>query len=146
MEAYLPYFWLVVIVAAAVVEGATAQLVSIWFVAGGVGALIADLCGADLWVQATVFIVVTALTILATRPLVKKLLNFKRIDTNAGRYIGKTGIVIIEINNMLGVGQVNVLGSIWTARSEDNSVIEVGKHVLVKSIEGVKVIVTELNS
>ncbi len=146
MEAYLPYFWLVVIVVAAVVEGATAQLVSIWFVAGGVGALIADLCGADLWVQAIVFIVVTALTILATRPLVKKLLNFKRIDTNAGRYIGKTGVVIIEINNMLGVGQVNVLGSIWTARSEDNSVIEVGKHVLVKSIEGVKVIVTELNS
>jgi len=146
MEAYLPYFWLVVIVVAAVVEGATAQLVSIWFVAGGVGALIADLCGADLWVQAIVFIVVTALTILATRPLVKKLLNFKRIDTNAGRYIGKTGVVIIEINNMLGVGQVNVLGSIWTARSEDNSVIDVGKHVLVKSIEGVKVIVTELNS
>jgi membrane protein implicated in regulation of membrane protease activity len=146
MEAYLPYFWLVVIAVAAVVEGATAQLVSIWFVAGGVGALIADLCGADLWVQAIVFIVVTALTILATRPLVKKLLNFKRIDTNAGRYIGKTGVVIIEINNMLGVGQVNVLGSIWTARSEDNSVIDVGKHVLVKSIEGVKVIVTELNS
>ena len=44
MEAYLPYFWLAVIVVAAVVEGATAQLVSIWFVAGGVGALIADLC------------------------------------------------------------------------------------------------------
>ncbi len=144
MEAYLPYFWLVVIVVAAVVEGATAQLVSIWFVAGGVGALIADLCGADLWLQAVVFVVVSAVTLLATRPLVKKLLNFKRVDTNAGRYIGKTGIVIIEINNMLGVGQVNVLGSIWTARSEDSSVIEVGEHVLIKSIEGVKVIVTKI--
>ena len=144
MEAYLPYFWLVVIVVAAVVEGATAQLVSIWFVAGGVGALIADLCGADLWLQAVVFVVVSAVTLLATRPLVKKLLNFKRVDTNAGRYIGKTGIVIIEINNMLGVGQVNVLGSIWTARSEDSSVIEVGEHVLIKSIEGVIVIVTKI--
>lgn len=141
MEAYMPYIWLAVIIVAAVVEGVTAQLVSIWFVAGGVGALIADLCGANLWVQTVVFVVVTALTLIVTRPLVKKLMNFKHVDTNAGRYIGKIGIVTIEINNTLGTGQVNVSGSIWTARSDDGSVIEVGKHVSIKSIEGVKLIV-----
>ena len=141
MEAYLPYFWLAVIVVAAVVEGATAQLVSIWFVAGGVGALIADLCGADFWFQAVIFVVITALTLLVTRPLVRKLLDFKKVDTNADRYIGKVGIVITEINNTLGVGQVNVLGSIWTARSADGSIVEVGQQVLIKSIEGVKLIV-----
>ncbi len=141
MEAYLPYLWLAVIVVAAVVEGVTAQLVSIWFVAGGVGALIANLCGATLWVQTIVFVLVTALTLAATRPLVKKLLDFKRVDTNAGRYIGKIGIVTMQINNTLGSGQVNVSGSIWTARSEDGSTVEIGEHVLIKSIEGVKLIV-----
>lgn len=145
MEAYMPYIWLAVIVVAAVVEASTAQLVSIWFVVGGIGALIAELCGAPLWVQTVVFVVVTGITLLITRPLVKKLLNFKKEDTNAGRYIGKIGIVTGEINNQLGTGQVNVMGSIWTARSSDGSVIEIGTNVLVKSIEGVKLIVDVLN-
>ncbi|MBE6831296.1 NfeD family protein [Clostridium sp. KNHs216] len=145
METYLPYFWLAVIIVAAVVEGSTAQLVSIWFVAGGVGALIANLCGAELWTQTVVFVVVTAITLVSTRPLVKKLMNFKKEETNADRYIGKDGIVIAEINNTLGVGQVNVLGSVWTARSEDGSVIKIGEHVLIKAIEGVKLIVTVHN-
>lgn len=144
MGAYMSYIWLAVIVVAAVIEGSTAQLVSIWFVAGGVGALIAELCGAALWAQTVVFVVVTALTLLITRPLVKKLLNFKHEDTNAGRYIGKVGVVIVEINNLLGKGQVNVMGSIWTARSADDSVIQTGSNVLVKSIEGVKLIVENL--
>nr|WP_319488178.1 NfeD family protein [uncultured Caproiciproducens sp.] len=145
METYLPYFWLAVIIVAAVVEGSTAQLVSIWFVAGGVGALIADLCGAELWVQTLVFVAVTAFTLIVTRPFVKKLMNFKKEETNAGRYIGKNGIVITEINNTLGVGQVKVLGSIWSARSADSSIIKIGENVLIKSIEGVKLIVTVHN-
>lgn len=141
MEQYLPYIWLIIIVVAAVVEGLTSQLVSIWFVAGAICALIANICGAPVWIQIDVFALVTILTLLATRPLVKKLLNFKRIDTNAGRYIGETGIVTTEINNILGQGQVTVRGSVWTARSIDNSQIEVGSQVLVKSIEGVKLMV-----
>lgn len=141
MEAYLSYFWLAVIIIAAIVEGTTAQMVSIWFVAGGVGALIAGLCGAALWLQALIFVVVTALTLVVTRPLVKKIMNFKKEDTNAGRYIGKNGVVITQINNTLGQGQVNVLGSVWTARSEDGAIIQIGENVRVKSIEGVKLIV-----
>ncbi len=146
METYLPYFWLTVIIIAAVVEASTAQLVSIWFVAGGVGALIANLCGAEFWTQTVVFVVVTAITLVSTRPLVKKLMNFKKEETNADRYIGKDGIVTAEINNTLGVGQVNVLGSVWTARSVDGSVIKIGEHVLIKAIEGVKLIVTVQNA
>ncbi|MGX8699988.1 NfeD family protein [Caproiciproducens sp.] len=145
METYLPYFWLAVIIVAAVVEGSTAQLVSIWFVAGGVGALMANLCGAELWTQAVVFVAVTAITLVSTRPLVKKLMDFKKEETNADRYIGKDGIVTAEINNTLSVGQVHVLGSVWTARSEDGSVIKIGEHVLIKAIEGVKLIVTVHN-
>lgn len=142
MEQYQPYFWLAVIVVAAVAEAATVQLVSIWFVVGGVGALIAELCGAPLWLQWVIFAGVSTLALLVTRPLVKKLLSFKRTDTNADRYIGETGLVTIAISNSQGKGQVNVRGSIWTARSEDGADIPEGSPVLVKSIEGVKLIVT----
>ena len=110
-------FWLVVIVIAVVVEACTVQLVSIWMVAGGIGALIADLCGAPFWIQTAIFAGVTALALVISRPMVKKVMHFQKVDTNAGRYIGKTGIVTAQIDNTEGVGQVTVLGRVWTARS-----------------------------
>lgn len=68
--------------------------------------------------------------------------RFHKAETNADRYIGKTGVVTEEIDNTAGRGLVKVLGSIWTARSEDGAVIAAGENVLVKRIEGVKVIVS----
>lgn len=133
--------WLVVIVIAVIVEASTVQLVSIWMVVGGVGALIADLCGAPFWVQTAVFAGVTALALLVSRPMVKKVVHFQKVDTNAGRYIGKTGIVTTRIDNTEGIGQVTVLGSVWTARSSDGSILPEGENVVIKAIEGVKLIV-----
>lgn len=144
MEQYQPYLWLAIIIVAAVVEAATTQLVSIWFVIGGVSALIANLCGAPLWLQWVIFAGVSTLALLATRPLVRRLLSFKRVDTNADRYIGATGIVTVQISNTLGKGQVTVKGSVWTARSADGSEIPEGCPVLIQSIEGVKLIVARI--
>lgn len=142
MEQYLPYFvWLAAIILAVVVEAATAELVSIWFVAGGIAALIASICGAPFWLQTVLFIAVTAVTLAATRPLVKKLVRFKKTQTNSDRYIGKSGVVKEEINNTAGQGQVEVLGSIWTARSADGSILPAGSSVLIREIQGVKLIV-----
>lgn len=141
MEAYYPFIWLAVIVGAAILEAVTVQLVSIWMVVGGIAALIANLMGAPIWTQTGTFAIVTTLTLALTRPLVKKLLNSKRVDTNAGRYIGKSGIVISEINNEKGVGQVTVMGSVWSARSESGMLIPEGSNIQVLRIEGVKLIV-----
>ncbi|WP_085833048.1 NfeD family protein [Clostridium merdae] len=141
MEAYYPFIWLAVIVGAAILEAVTVQLVSIWMVVGGIAALIANLLGAPIWIQTGTFAIVTTLTLAITRPLVKKLLNSKRVDTNAGRYIGKSGIVISEINNEKGVGQVTVMGSVWSARSERGELIPEGSSIQVLRIEGVKLIV-----
>ncbi len=141
MEDYYPYLWLAVIVVAAVAEAVTAQMVSIWMVVGGIAALIANLLGAPILAQITVFVAVTAITLAATRRFVKKMMHFKKEDTNAGRYIGKNGVVTAEIDNIAGRGQVNVLGNIWTARSADDSVLPAGTNILVLRIEGVKLIV-----
>lgn len=139
------YLWLGVIVLAALAEMATTQLVSIWFAAGGIGALIACAAGASLPLQIAVFVLITAATLAFTRPLVKKALTVRKTSTNADRYIGRVAVVTVEINNTLGTGQANVLGSIWTARSADGSIISVGQHALVEEIEGVKLIVRAQN-
>ncbi len=141
---YMPYVWLAVIVFTAVCEIATAQLVSIWFVIGGIGGLITSLFTDDIFVQCGVFLVVTLVTLLATRPIVKKMKHFEKTETNSDRAIGKIADVTLEINNLLGQGLVNVEGAVWSARSDDESVIEVGTKVKVLRIEGVKLIVKKL--
>lgn len=138
----MPYIWLVVIVLSIVIEAATAQLVSIWFVAGGLAALIAGMCDAAIWLQILLFLLVTGIALLATRPLVKRMMHFKRTETNADRYIGKEGVVTVPIDNIQGTGQVMVLGSHWTARSVDGTPIPAGADVIVNRIEGVKVLVS----
>lgn len=141
MESIMPYIWLIVIVVMSVIEALTAQLVSVWFVIGAIASLIVSIITPSVTIQTATFIFVTLVTLLATRPFIKKILNFKKEDTNTGRYIGKTGVVISKINNSLGKGQVNVSGSVWTARSYDDTIIEEGENVVIVSIEGVKLVV-----
>ncbi len=137
----VPFVWLGVIVLAALVEMATPQLVSVWFAVGGVGGLIACLLGAELWVQILIFACITAVSLAATRPLARKMFAVRKTNTNADRYIGQTAVVTAEIDNTVGTGQVNVLGSVWTARSADGTVIPAGRRVRVEKIDGVKLMV-----
>ena len=132
------------IILAVVVEAATNQLVSIWFAVGGIAALIAALCGAPVYAQWILFVVLSLAALLCTRPFVKKLTRFRREDTNAGRCIGQGAVVTEAIDNTQAVGQVKVLGSVWSARSVRGTVIPAGTEVVVREIEGVKVIVEEL--
>ena len=141
MEQALPYIWLGVIVLAALIEALTTQFVSIWFAVGGVGALIAAWLGGSTWVQLAVFGLVTLAALLFTRPLVNKITHREKVKTNADRYVGRTGRVIVPIDNQQGAGQVQVDGNIWSARTTDGSVIETDANVVVESIQGVKLMV-----
>ena len=133
--------WAVAIVAFGILEGMTAQLVSIWFVLGSIAALIAAICGASLPVQVIIFVAVTIITLIATRPIVKKKINFKAEKTNADRCIGESAVVVEEINNLEARGQVKADGKVWTARSSDGSVIPENTIVTIEKIDGVKLIV-----
>jgi membrane protein implicated in regulation of membrane protease activity len=93
-------------------------------------------------VQSAVFVLVSLIALAATRPLVKKYQTKEVIPTNSDRNIGKEAIVTAEINNDEGTGLVKVGGEVWSARSADNKVIALGQTVIVKAIEGVKLIVT----
>lgn len=134
-------FWLIVMVMFLVVEAVTVGLVCIWFAAGSLIALLAAMCGAQLWLQIVVFLIVSAATLYFTRPLVKRYVNSKVEPTNADMVIGKECRVTETVDNIAGTGAVYVDGKTWTARSENDEVIQAGTLVTAKSIDGVKLIV-----
>ena len=134
-------FWLIVMVLFLVVEAVTVGLVCIWFAAGALLALLAAMCGAQLWLQIVLFLVASAATLYFTRPLVKRYVNSRVEPTNADMVIGKECRVTETVDNIAGTGAVYVDGKTWTARSENDEVIPEGTLVTAKSIDGVKLIV-----
>ena len=80
--------WIGAMVLFGVVEAATAGLTSIWFVLGSVAGLIAAICDGPVWLQLTLFFVVSIISLAATRPLVKKLMGKNIVATNADRVLG----------------------------------------------------------
>lgn len=141
MEFTMLLFWIIALVVLIIVEAVTAQMVTIWFAAGALGAIVAERLGAEVWLQWVVFVAVSAIALVATRPLVRKLTKTKVQPTNADRCIGQTAIVTEEINNIEGKGQVHVNGVTWTARSLDGTVFKKDERVTVERIDGVKLIV-----
>lgn len=134
-------FWAAAILIFGIAEAVTVQLVSIWFLVGAIAALIAALCGATPVIQIIIFIAVSVLALVITRPLVKKFVSSKKQSTNYDRVIGQIGIVNEDIDNINAKGQVKADGKIWTARSIDNSIIPAGSEVIIDRIDGVKLIV-----
>ncbi len=137
-----PVVWLVVFVVMLIVEGAAPGLVSIWFAGGAAVAFVLNLCGVSLAIQIIAFIFASAACILLLRPLAKRYINDKKTPTNADAFVGLEGIVVQEIDDVKGTGQVKVKGQVWTARSADGSRIPEGTSVVSVEISGAKLIVT----
>lgn len=135
------WVWAGLLVFFIIAEAVTAQLVSIWFIAGSVVAAILAAVGADIWVQVLAFLVVSIATILLLRPIVKKNLTPQLTPTNADKSIGKVAVVKETVDNTLGQGRVAVEGMEWAARSYYGDVIEEGDRAVVYAIDGVKLIV-----
>lgn len=137
--------WLAVAIVMAIVEACTVQLVSIWFAIGAGAACISSLFTDSIIIQVVVFVVVSAIALAITRPLVKKMKQKKAEPTNADRYVGKNAVVITAIDNAKAEGMVKVDNEKWTARSVTGEVIPEGTSVTVTAIEGVKLMVDVKN-
>ena len=133
--------WIGAIVVFGIAEAMTAGLVSIWFVIGSVAGLIASICNGPLWLQIALFFVVSVVTLVATRPLVAKMMTKDGVATNADRVLGNTARVTEAIDNTIPTGAVYIDGKTWTARSAHDEVIAVSEMVRVVKMEGVKLIV-----
>jgi len=133
--------WLIIAVIFAVLEGATVGLVCIWFSGGALAAWICAALGLGIWWQIGVFIAITSLLLIFTRPVVKKLLSKNGSKTNLDRIIGKSVVISEKVDNLKQTGRCVINGVSWSVRSDDGGVLEAGETVTVKDIEGVHLVV-----
>lgn len=131
-------FWLVLVIILTIIELATVNLLTIWFVASGIVAMILSFFIDDVAIVSTVFAVLGIFLLIISRPIVKKIRKNENEKTNLDRIIGLTGIVTEEISKNV-IGEVKVDGKKWSAIS--NKKINVGEEVIVEKIDGVKLVV-----
>ena len=134
--------WLALMVFFLVVEAASVSLVSIWFAAGSLGALVASALNTPLWVQILVFLVLSGALLACLRPFAKKFIKPKITATNTDSVIGSAGFVTEDIDNLSARGQVKLGGMFWSARSTSGELIHKDTKITVDKIEGVKVFVS----
>lgn len=139
-------FWLIVAVVLGMIEAATANLVTVWAAIAALAAAVCAAFGAGGYALFAVFVVVTAVLLILTRPLAKRIMLKKAVPTNADRIIGAEGIVTERIKPLENKGQIKVMGQVWSAKSADDKVIEVGTKVTVTALEGVKAVVAPCGS
>ena len=135
-------FWLMAMIVFILAEAATVSLVSIWFAAGALAAVVVALLGGSVTVQVTLFLTVSILLLASLRGIVRKHFTPHLVRTNVDSVIGSVGVVTTPVNNVAALGRVEIAGMEWTARSTTGSPLPEGAQVKVDRIEGVKVFVS----
>ena len=140
---YMFYIWIGIMVVAVVWEIITTDITSFWFAIGGLAAVISNLFLKDeyIYIQIGIFLIVSLVSLILLRPLVKKKLNSQTFQSNAANAISKEYPVNedIELNKP---GSIKIDDVVWTAVTEKDSFSK-GEIVVVERIEGNKLIVAK---
>lgn len=138
------WLWLAVCIVCFVVEACTLSLTTVWFGVSAFLMIFLSLFKINLVVQIFVFVVLSMLLLIFTRPVLAKKLSVKKTPTNSDSLIQKECVVTKEITP-LSKGQVKIagVGVEWQAESSDSSEIPVGTHCIIEEIRGATVIVSE---
>lgn len=140
------FFWLAAFVVLTAIELATFQFVTIWFAAGALAAFAAAMLEAGSETQLITFLVVSVVLLVLIRPMAAKHIRKSRVRTNADSLIGQEAVITAEIHSPSTFGKAVIRGQEWTAAAEEGQEpISVGERVLIKDIQGVKLIVKKIN-
>ena len=138
----LNLIWLGLFIILIVIELFTVGLTTIWFAAGALAALTANALGAGLVVQIIIFLAVSCVLLIFTRPWAAKHLNRKCIRTNYEGKIGKVIRITQKVDNLEQTGASIVDGQEWSVRSKsDSETLDTGALAKVVDVSGVKLIV-----
>ena len=140
------WMWFIIAIGLLIVELSTVELVAIWFALSSLvlGVLVSIFPEMPMLLQVAIFVILSGILVLSTRKLVKKITARKKgQETNLELVVGHTARVVEKIDNEREVGAVKINGLIWSARSENNEVIENDTLVTIKEIKGNKAIVFE---
>jgi membrane protein implicated in regulation of membrane protease activity len=137
---YAPWIWLALSILLAFIEAFTMGLTTIWFALGALVAIFAALLRIPFTAQIAVFLLVSGILLAFTRPLAVKKLKAGRAKTNVDGLVGMDALVVKKIAEFEN-GEIKLNGQIWSARTEDGSVIEENEKCVVVRIEGVHAVV-----
>ncbi len=138
----IPFYWLIALAAFIIIEIITLGLTTIWFAGGSLVAFLLALFNVPIPVQVIVFLIVSIMLLVLTRPVIERKLNTSRTKTNVNSIIGREGRVTETIDNFTQTGIVIINGLEWTARSSSDNIIPVGSKIIVDEVKGVKVFVS----
>lgn len=136
--------WLGLMVFFLLIEAGTVALVSLWFAAGALAAILVSLLGGNIAVQIVVFLGVSCVLLALVRPVLRKYYTPRITPTNVDSLLGSQGLVTGDIDNVAGTGEAKLGAMTWTARSTDGAPIPAGTRIRVDRIEGVKAFVSPL--
>lgn len=144
MEAII---WIVLTIIFAALEIATVGLTSIWFAGGALAALLCYALGLDIVWQVIIFIAVSLVLLVFTRPWALKYFKPHLVRTNYEEALEKTVCITETVDNRKSTGTAVFNGQEWTARSYvDGKVLEAGTIAKVKEIRGVTMYLVESES
>ena len=136
--------WLVLVVLFIGVEIATVGLTSIWFAGGALAALLFSLLGLNIFWQIAIFVVVSAILLLFTRPWALKYFKPGLVKTNYETVIGADVCLTESVDNLRGTGTALYKGQEWSARAyNEEKTFEAGTIVTVKEVREVTLYVDD---
>ncbi len=137
----MPWFWLGVAVLMTIIEGMTMGLTTIWLAIAALASMVLAFIIPSVTAQITVFLILSIILFLFTRPVAIKKMKLGKEKTNSDRLIGMSALVTENVSTD-EPGQVKVGGQIWTARPEPaNLILEKGTACRILSIQGVTLLV-----
>lgn len=139
----LPWFWLAVAVLCIAIEAMTQTLTTLWFGCGAFVLIFLSFLPIPFKWQLLLFVVISLVLLIFTRPFAVKKLKVKKTPTNSDALIGKKVLVTEKITE-LEKGAVKVNGVVWSARGENNAPLSKGEECIITEIEGATLVVKKV--
>ncbi len=135
------YIWLTLFLVFLGIEMVTpGMFFFLCFSVGAIFAMTATLLGFYYVVSVIVFCVISVISIFFIRPLLKRYMEKRKVESNVDSLIGMKTQVLEEISADKP-GKVKLEGEIWSAVSKDDRKISKDENVEVVSVDGTKLIV-----
>ncbi len=141
METYMQWVWVAALVIFTFAEAATGAVVSLWFMGGSLVAFLLAMFGLPIWLQILCFVMVSLVLLLLLRPYLRKVVDSRKVPTNADSLVGKVILVTEDIDNLHNKGIVRVHGVDWAAFSADGKPISKETPVRIVSVHGARLCV-----
>ncbi len=135
--------WVIVFVAALVIEIAVPGLVSVWFAGGALVSLFVAIFGGSTLAQLLVFVGVSGVLLVLTRFVFKKnLIKIKTVATNTDALIGQE-IRVVKGFGKTTHGEGKIRDLVWTLVTNEDVTYVGGEFAIIKEIQGNHIIVAK---